>query len=179
MRRRHPPGYHEWMMDSDTSGKRLGEPGLSRIANFTWAILAVVVLSGCLDSVQVEPAILWEGVLVPPDGSPVLVEGTAAMVANLADTQVGIGVRSVVAEDGALEPTLNWWLRSGRCDGPGAPIAEPDLFPPLTLDEGQGGSAEFVLQSRLSGRGTYAVELWSQIPGRSEVLACADMVRID
>lgn len=151
--------------------------GLVKSAAFAMVTVAMVALAGCLDSVQVDPAIMWEGVLVQQTESLLLVEGQAAMVANVADTHVGVGLTSVVAEVGDLPDSLNWWLRSGRCGGSGTPLVEPDLFPTVDLQEGQGGSAEWVLQSRLSPRGTYAVEVWSGDSGQSEVLACADMER--
>lgn len=132
-------------------------------------------LAGCLDPVQSEPILLWEGELEPRPGASVYVEGQVAMVVNPSTTQIGIGVSGV--ENLGAGEVLLWEVREGRCEDTGPPVADPGLFPSIRPSAEGGGGVDIVLQRRVAGEASYATEVGIDRSGSVERLACGNLER--
>lgn len=135
---------------------------------------------GCLDTVEPPESLAWEGQLQPvindelEPNDDVLVTGSVGAVSTGEQTQIGIGI-----DEGPVEARLGWLFLTGSCSDPESPIAPADLFPPIDTDDMGQGELTVVTGQRLNRNLTYAAQIYSQPEAQGDLLACADMERVD
>lgn len=144
----------------------------------TFGVLLALLPTACLDPVEPLEVVLWEGALQSAPSASLQVDGSIAMVANAASTQVGIGVQ-VAGEEA---PVLTWSLFQGRCGVAGEPVVAEDLLPPLVPDSEGSASAEYLINRRVDPAVSYGVRVGIDAPegpgsAPPEWLACGDLTR--
>jgi hypothetical protein len=135
-------------------------------------VLALLILglsSGCLDSTEPAETIFWQGSFEPP--SPLA--GGMAMMA-----EAGITIIAVEVEGAHEGDRLDWVVRTGSCDDPGSPLAPAGAFPFLLVGEASRAEAQTILHRRVGDADAYAGQILADPADGGEVLACANMVRV-
>jgi hypothetical protein len=132
---------------------------------------ALVGVGGCLPTEYRGP-VFWEGSLVSPASSPMIVTGQVFMVANVAESEIGITL-----DLDWPDMVFSWHVRNGVCSGSGqrlAPLPEFGAF--SSTDEGP--HARAVLRRRVAVDATYSAELFEGPNTTGQLLACADLIRL-
>ena len=144
---------------------------------------ALLVLGGtvaCLDTVEPPESLAWEGQLQPVPGGDmepngeVLVTGSVGAVTTGEQTQIGVGI-----DEGPAEAQLGWLFLRGSCGDPDDPISPAEVFPPIDTDDLGQGELTVVTGQRLNRNHTYAAQIYSEPEAQGDLLACADMERVD
>jgi hypothetical protein len=157
-------GERWWHMNTST-GKRKGG------ATSLLVLVALASLSvGCLDSTEPLETIFWQGSFEPP----AQLSGGIAMMSEANVTIIGVEVEG--ADDAER---LHWIVRTGSCDAPGSPLAPAVAFPFLLLGEAGSAEAQAILYRRVGDADRYAGQILADPADGGEVLACANMVRVD
>lgn len=81
------------------------------------------------------------------------------MVANMGNTQIGIGVRFPGLDVQADGGPFAWLVFEGTCISPGDPVVAASLFPALIPDAQAEAEAELVVNRRLDGTRSYAARI--------------------
>jgi hypothetical protein len=135
--------------------------------------LSAAVLAPASCQIGTEPlfAIFWLGTFSADPTAPVLIGGTAEMVANPGDTAAGIFLDAAVTDD----VIVGWHIRNGACSASGERVAGPDAFPAITITASGSGTGFATIRRRLP-RGTYAAEVFDGPAATGVRLACADLI---
>ncbi len=142
--------------------------------------LILLATAACLDTVDPPESLAWEGQLQPviaddvePNGD-VLISGSVGAVTTGEETQIGIGI-----DEGPTEAQLGWVFLRGTCAEPDEPIAPVEVFPPIATDDLGQGELTAVTPQRLNRNLTYAAQIYSEPEAQGDLLACADMERVE
>lgn len=125
--------------------------------------------AGCLDSTEPLETIFWQGSFEPP----AQLSGGIAMM-----SEANITIMAVEVEGADEADRLDWIVRTGSCDAPGNPLAPAVAFPFLLLGEAGSAEAQAILYRRVGDADVYAGQILAEPAAGGEVLACANMVRV-
>lgn len=135
-------------------------------------IVALMLLSACLETTEPPPNQFWEGELITADAD-LGIEGTVRILALAIQTQMEISITG--AEEDSI---LGWAVRTGTCASAGNALGPQELFPPIEVDEEGDGTSLAFFQGRLNTTGQLSGVLLADLTPEPEILACADLERL-
>jgi hypothetical protein len=130
---------------------------------------ALLAVAGCISVTEPPMTLFWTGAVEADAAAPFWISGTAEMVANPADSSVGLFLDA----DPEETVVVFWLVRNGPCSGSGERIAPEAAFPPITL-AGSRGVGIASIRRRIPA-GTYAAEVYGQADVAGDRLACAEL----